>query len=835
MLQYHLGHFFIIYCSFEAMWAICKKEWAQYFTGLTGYIIIGFYLLVNGLFLFVLPNYNVFDFGYASLQAYFDFAPWFLLLLIPAITMRSFSEEYKQGTYEILRSLPIRPAQLVFAKFVGAFLIAVTSVLPTLIYAIALDTLSATGGLDWGATLGSYWGLLCLALAYTSIGIFASSTTKNSLVALLMSIVLSIVLFKGFDVLSNLSFVKESLGYYIQQLGLSYHYQNMSKGVIAFTDMLYFISLMVLFGIGAIEQIQGKVKNGLILILILVCNYLASSFPVQLDLTKEHRYSLSKNSIQIIEEVAVPVKIHLYLGGDVPAHYQKISQAASQLLNQLKKHNPQNIQWQLEVPNKMFKDSALYVFYDSLSKMGVPIERIQNQDKASDKRVDQLMMPGAIVEIAGQKPIAIDLRASKKYFKPYNIVKDIPVEDLEASANAAEALLEHKFVQAIYLLNRTTIPQISYLIGNGEPVDLTVNDLGQSIKNQYHLTVFDLKKGYPDAKKIKTLLIVKPTQPFTDADKLKLDQFVMSGGNIIWAIDKLYAEYDSLQKTTGSYIAYDRGLQLDDLLFKYGVRLNANLVQDLNCSKLPIVVGKQADGAPMIQRIPWPYYPFLIGNEQLSVTQNLDRILSLFPSSIDTVASKGIQKTILLNTDTNSRTIATPNLVSLNSVKDEADLQNFNKHHLPVAVLLEGNFTSLYANRLSDALKDSIQINTGHSFLSRGIAQAKQIILSDADIVTNKVIKNEQGEMQALPMGMLPFDEYQFANKQFYLNAIALLTEPAGLLESRNKTIVLRLLDKDRLENNKLVWQILLLLGPIVLLLLVATIWRHIRKGQFAA
>ena len=259
----------------------------------------------------------------------------------------------------------------------------------------------------------------------------------------------------------------------------------------------------------------------------------------------------------------------------------------------------------------MYKDTALYLFYDSLSKMGVPIERVQDDGKGSDKRVDQLIMPGAIVEVQGQQPIAIDLRASKKYFKPYNVIKDISTEDPEASANAAEALLEHKFVQAIYLLNRTEVPQISYLVGNGEPIDLTVNDLGQSIKNQYQLSVFDLKKGYPDASKIKTLLIVKPTLPFTDADKLKLDQYVMSGGNIIWAIDKLYAEYDSLQKTEGAYIAYDRGLQLDDLLFKYGVRINANLVQDLNCSKLPIVVGKQADGAPMIQRIPWPYYCLL--------------------------------------------------------------------------------------------------------------------------------------------------------------------------------------------------------------------------------
>jgi ABC-2 type transport system permease protein len=375
MPQYPLGHIFFV--ALRPMWAICKKEWTQYFNGLTGYLIIGFYLIANGLFLFVLPNYNVFDFGYASLQVYFDFAPWFLLLLLPAITMRSFSDEYKQGTYELLRTLPIQAWQLVMAKFIGAFLIAFIAIVPTLVYAIALDNLSAVGGLDWGATFGSYWGLLCLAMVYTSIGVFASSTTKNSLVALLFSIAISIILFKGFEGIHSLSFFGSVFGYYIQQLGLAFHYQNVSKGVIALSDMVYFFSIVVLFSIGAIEQIKGRVKNGLVLLVILLLNYISSLFPAQLDLTKDHRYTISKSSELILAQVETPVTIHLYLGGDIPTYYQKIAQSATQLLNQLKNINPKNIQWQLEVPSKMYKDSALYVFYDSLSKMGVPIERVQ--------------------------------------------------------------------------------------------------------------------------------------------------------------------------------------------------------------------------------------------------------------------------------------------------------------------------------------------------------------------------------------------------------------------------------------------------------------------------
>jgi gliding-associated putative ABC transporter substrate-binding component GldG len=359
--------------------------------------------------------------------------------------------------------------------------------------------------------------------------------------------------------------------------------------------------------------------------------------------------------------------------------------------------------------------------------------------------------------------------------------------------------------------------------------------MGFSIKNQYKLSVFDLKKGYPNADKIKTLVIVKPTQPFTDEDKLKIDQYVMSGGNIVWAVDKLYAEYDSLKKTDGSYVAFDRGLGLDDLFFKYGVRINSNLVQDLNCAKLPIVVGKQPDGSPMIQRLPWPYYPFLYGNENASITQNMDRVLSLFPSSIDTLATKGIHKTILLSTDTNSRFISTPNLVSLNSVRDESELKSFNKSRIPVAVLLEGQFPSLFTNRLASNLLDSIKVNTGKDFISKGVLPSKQIIISDADIITNKVTSNANGEPSPMPMGMLPYEDYQFANNNFYLNAISYLNEPLGLLDSRNKTIVLRLLDKEKLSNSKLLWQIVLLVGPLLLLIIFFTIWKKYRQAQFAA
>ena len=812
------------------MWAICKKEWAHYFGSLSGYLIISFYLLVNGLLLFVLPNFNVLDFGYTSLQVYFDFAPWILILLIPAITMRSFSEEYKQGTYEILKSLPISTKSILIGKYLGVVSITILAILPTFFYAIVLNYLSAIGGIDWGATMGAYIGLIALAAVYVAVGVFMSTATKHTIIALLGSIVICIFLYKGFDWIADLQFFQNGYDFYIRQLGLATHFQNLNKGAISLEDILYFITIILLFGLGAIEQLSGKFKYSWVLLVMLLLNFTSHLYPLQMDLTKDQRYTISDQSTLLIQSLKQPVKIHLYLGGELPAHYKKLELATIQFLEQLQQINPSSISWQQTVPGALFQDSALMLFYDSLQKQGLPIDRFQNTGTITDKKLDQLLVPGILIEVEGQKPIAIDLRSSKQFFKPYNIVKELPEVDIEASFNAAEALLEYKIVQAIFLMNRTERPSIAYLVGNGEPLDYTVNDLGQSIKNQYNLGVFDLKKGFPDPSKINTLLIVKPSQRFSELDQLKIDQFVLAGGNVIWALDPLYAEYDSLRNTDGAYLAFDRGLGLDALLFKYGVRVNSNLVQDLNCAKLPMVVGVDVAGAPSIQRVPWPYYPFAQAGSEHPMVQNMDRVLTAFPASIDTVRAAGVTKTILLTTDTTSRIISSPTMIQLNSGQQEGELASFTKQHIPIAVLLEGQFKSAFAGRLTQALMDSVQLATGKAFLTTGNKASKQIVLSDADLITNFV----DAQKGPLPMGMIPYEGVQFANPVFFQNMIAYLNEPVSLLDARKKNLVLRRLDPGKVAENRLWIQLVLLLGPVLLLGLGYWAAYAYRQSRFA-
>lgn len=229
------------------MWMIAKKEWLQFFSSLTGYISLIIFLLLNGLFLFVFPETNLLDFGYASLTSFFTLEPWILLFLVPTVTMRSLAEEYKAGTFEILKTAPITPAQIVWGKFIGNFLVILFALLPTIIYSISIQQLSAVGGIDVGATVGSYIGLVLLAAVYTAVGVCTSSFTNNTVIAFIAGAFICFLLYNGFDAFSQLPLFTAGTDYYVEMLGINFHYNSISRGVIDGRDIIYFIGVVVVF------------------------------------------------------------------------------------------------------------------------------------------------------------------------------------------------------------------------------------------------------------------------------------------------------------------------------------------------------------------------------------------------------------------------------------------------------------------------------------------------------------------------------------------------------------------------------------------------------------
>jgi gliding-associated putative ABC transporter substrate-binding component GldG len=567
-----------------------------------------------------------------------------------------------------------------------------------------------------------------------------------------------------------------------------------------------------------------------ILVLFPAITYVSSLFRFQVDLTAEKRFSLTDPTKKLLRNLDSTINIQVFLAGDLPADYKKLNIATQDMLNKFRDLSNNRIQVRYQSPGDGLDDTSKANLYDSLSRLGVVFEQSQDVSTTNDKATNQLIIPSALVSYANRKPIAIDLRSSRKVYKNFNVVNDIPQEDKEATLNAAEALLEFKFANAIDKLTRTYIPVVAYAVGNGEPVDYKINDLGESLRNDYRLAVFDLKQSYPNPQQIDALLIVKPTQSFTDEDKLKIDQYVMHGGKIIWCIDRLYAELDSLMRSQSDFVAYDRNLNVDDILFKYGVRINGDLLQDLNCAKIPIVVGQNPDGSPQMQRFPWAYYPFVSVANNNPISKNLDRVLTIFPSSIDTVSAPGIEKTILLASDTNSRRLTSPAMVTLNSIKTDADFQTFNKSYVPVSVLLEGNFTSLFANRLTKDIQDSVTRASGETFARASEKPTKQIVMSDADIVTNTVSQSTG----PLSMGEIPFENYRFANREFFLNCIDYLVSNNDIFQARNKDFTLRLLDKKKTDAQRTMWQLINIAAPIVIILLFGAAYAWSRKQKYS-
>jgi ABC-2 type transport system permease protein len=240
------------------MWSICKKELQQFFSNLTGYIAIILFLLVNGLFLFVLNDSNIFDFGYATLDKFFELSPWILLFLIPAITMRTFSDEFKSGTFEILQTKPLTRWQIVLGKYLSILLVLVFVIVPTFIYVFTIQQLSVQGGIDSGAITGSYIGLFLLSAVFAAISLCCSGFTHNAVVAFLISAFACLLIFFGFSALSKLAFFANGLDYYIEMLGIDFHYRSISRGVLDSRDLFYFLSIIFLFLLITVKNLHKK-------------------------------------------------------------------------------------------------------------------------------------------------------------------------------------------------------------------------------------------------------------------------------------------------------------------------------------------------------------------------------------------------------------------------------------------------------------------------------------------------------------------------------------------------------------------------------------------------
>jgi gliding-associated putative ABC transporter substrate-binding component GldG len=550
----------------------------------------------------------------------------------------------------------------------------------------------------------------------------------------------------------------------------------------------------------------------IIIVAIVLINYLASVFHQRIDLTNEKRFTISTPVKKILKNIDQKMEINIFLRGDLPAGFKKLSISTQELLQEFKEYSNGNIHFKIISADEKIPGTET-TYADTLSSLGIAPINLKVQLKEGEQ--SQYIFPAAIVNYQNK-------------IQPVNLYTGSSSFITAPELNSAEALLEFNFANAIEKIIDNKKPMVAYAVGNGEPIGPEVYDLVENVlKKNYRLFMMDIEKEPVIPDTFKLLIIVKPTLTFTDAEKIKIDQYVMHGGKLLCFIDRLEAETDSLQ-IKNEVIAYDRNLNLQDLFFKYGIRINPDLLMDLQCDFLPFSV----NGKDQFEFLHWNYFPLFESKQNSVINKNLGLVAGRFVNTIDTVSSPGIKKTILLNSSANSKTIETPALISGAENRNAAVDAAFNKSNLIAGVLLEGKFTSLYKNRVSRNQMDSLSYY-GSTFQTENINDNKMIIISDGDIVLNQVYKG-----QLLPMGVNSYTvgtqyEYQFANRQFVENCIQYLVDNANLNEAKSKDYQLRLLDPKKTNEQRDFWEILNLALPVFLIIIFGFIYQWWRKRKY--
>jgi ABC-2 type transport system permease protein len=805
------------------MWTLFRKEIQGFFSSLTGYVVILVFLLVNSSFIWLFRNpLNLISGGYATLDSLFALAPWIFLFLVPAITMRMISEERRSGTMELLRTRPVSEFQIIFAKFLSAWILVLLSLVPTLVWFWSVSHMgNPVGNMDMGGTWGSYLGLLFLGGIYASIGIFSSSITGNQIVAFITAVLLSFIMFQGFGFLDD-SVGSGRMALLVSRAGIAFHYSSMSRGVLDSRDMLYFAVVIALFVQGSRMVLQSHtwqrrnlVELASIMMVVVLVSVGSGMKFFRIDLTSEKKYTLSHNTRKVMENLDEVVFIRIYLEGEMPSEFVNFRNHINDLMDDFRAWAGEKLQYEFvnlyDEPDEEIRSRMIGQLYDQ----GLNVTSIQVSDREGGKTA-RILFPGAMVSCG-------------KYTMPVNLLKNNPSLTHEMNLNHSIQTLEYEFMKAIHSLTMEEVPRIAFIEGHGELDSLQTYSLMDELKN-----FFQVDRGYINGnmevlKNYKALIVARPTRIFSEADKFALDQYIMGGGKVLFFLDPVNPFADSL--TGGTTVALANQVGLEDLLFRYGVRINYNIVADLQCSAVPVNTASTGE-QPRFSLMPWVYHPLLTGNTQHPVSRGLNDVKAEFASSVDTVATgnREVSATVLLSTSASSRSRDVPLYLSMEEVMVQPDPALYKDSGLPVAVLLEGIFTSLYKYYPVP----SGVYPTGSEVLPQSLPTSI-LVVTDGDIPANAV-SLEQGYLRPEKLGYDKYTRQTFGNLEFVMNAINQMTDEAGIMELRSREFKLRLLNREITSQREslVFWKLINSILPMLLVIIPGIILQFARRRRYS-
>ncbi|WP_192820597.1 gliding motility-associated ABC transporter substrate-binding protein GldG [Rufibacter sp. LB8] len=538
--------------------------------------------------------------------------------------------------------------------------------------------------------------------------------------------------------------------------------------------------------------------------LLLVLNFVANRYFFRIDLTQDKRYSISEQTKNLLANLQGPVDVTVYLEGEFPAGFRRLQNSTRETLEEFRLYSDGKVQYTFVDPSANTNAEARNQFYTQLVQKGLQPTNLFAQE--GDKKVEKIVFPGAVIK-AGDRETSATLLKGNQASPP------------DVRLNQSIEGLEYELASAMKKVAANSAGRIGVLQGHGELWLPQGADFLGTLSEYYTVNKVDLTTA-PNLDNFNLVVMLKPTKSFSEAAKYKLDQYIMRGGKMLFLLDGVRASLDSI-KPEGS-VAFPYDLNLQDLLFKYGVRVNPDLVQDLNASFIPMVTGYMGN-QPQTQLVPWRYYPLINNFSTLPLTKNLDAVQTKFVSSIDTVKAAGIKKTPLMWTSQYSRKRDSPVSISLNDPRVDRDPKLFSQNAIPVGYLLEGSFGSVFTNR---PVPEGVQI----PFQAKG-KPTQLVIFSDGDLASNEV---DPRSGRPLELGFDRFSRTRYANKELLKNVVDYLLDEKGLIELRGKEIQLRPLDKAKLRDERTKWQAVNLGIPLVLLLVFGALKFWLRKRKYA-
>ncbi|MBO7477178.1 MAG: gliding motility-associated ABC transporter substrate-binding protein GldG [Salinivirgaceae bacterium] len=550
--------------------------------------------------------------------------------------------------------------------------------------------------------------------------------------------------------------------------------------------------------------------------ILLLIGILSSYFHARFDLTADRRYSLSRPTKQMLQRIDDEILFRVYLDGELPAGFKRLQNSVREMLDEFRAYSGDNIQYEFVDPTENPNQQARERIFRELYQKGLDPTNLQVKEKDGSSS-QKLIFPGIMVSYQG-RDVAV------------NILKNHVSATAEANLQTSIQSLEYDLTFAINQLLNPESPIIGFLRGHGELLPEQMEDMAYTLGKFYTLRQVDADAGLvstDSAGRLTYRLIVmaQPLMQFTDAEKFMIDQYVMAGGRVLWLIDNTTASIDSLSHGR-DVKALPLELNLDDLLFNYGVRINNNLIQDMQCAVVPVntaLVGQP----PQFTPAPWVFSPIVTPTDKHPLTKNLDMIRIDFASSIDTVGrNSSVDKTVLLAASGNCRTVFLPTQVDLSIIGNRIATESFAHSGLIMGVLLEGQFGSAYANRPLQVEGFSRQQFRRQSDATR------MIVISDGDIIRNQFRQNGD-QREPLPLGYDRYTRQTFGNKEFLLNSINYLCGFDELMESRSKEFKLRMLDRARITEERTLWQILNVAVPVLMIVVFGLIFNRLRKRRY--